>query len=124
MAQTLFDHGVFGYLTIYLTVCNSNQKHYKVCVDRVVPYYDEFMNIFEMLNMMVQPSDKSRSTAVIIPRIQNLCFDQHLTYFKFFEKCREKNIEYDAKEKTGTMFLLSDDIERRSIGFVNVGNQS
>ena len=121
LAQKLLDEGVFGYATILLTVCSVNQKNFKVCVDRVLPFYDEFMNIYEMINLMVQPSVNPHATAVVIPRIQNLCFPKSLSYLKFFDKCRERNIQFDVREKTGTMFLLSDEIERRCIGFVNVG---
>lgn len=111
---------MYGYSTVLLTVCSVNNKNFKVCVDRVLPFYDEFMNIFEMINLMVQPASNPQATAVIIPRIQNLCFPKSLTYLRFFDKCREKNIQFDVREKTGTMFLLSDDIERRCLGFVNV----
>lgn len=120
LAQKLLDQGVFGYVTVLLTVCSANNKNFKVCVDRVLPYYDEFLNVFELLNLMVQPSVNPHATAVVVPRIQNLCFHRSLTYLRFFDKCRERNIQFDVREKTGTMFLLADAIERRSLGFVNV----
>lgn len=120
VAEKLLDQGVFGYITVLFTVCSANNKNFKVSVDRILPFYDEFLNIFEMLNLMVQPGVNLQATAVIIPKIQNLCFNSSLTYAKFFEKCRERNIQFDVREKTGTMFLLSDDIERRCLGFVNV----
>lgn len=104
-----------------LTVCSSGPKNYKVCIDRILPYYDEFMNIFEMLNLMVQSVDRPKCTALIIPRIQNLCFDKRMTYQRFFDRCRERNLQFDVKDKTGTMFLLSDNIDKRTLGFINVG---
>ena len=124
LAQKVFDQGIFGYITILLTICSSGPKNYKVCIDRILPYYDEFLNTFEMLNLMVQPNERPRCTAVIIPRIQNLCFDRHMTYQKFFDRCRERNLQFDVKDKTGTIFLLSDNIERRSVGLINVGSIS
>lgn len=120
LSQKLLDQGVFGYVTVLLTVCSVNNKNFKVCIDRVLPYYDEFMNIFEMLNLMVQPTQNPQATAVIIPRLQNLNFPRNLTYLKFFDMCRERNIQFDVREKSGTMFLLSDEISARCLGFVNV----
>ena len=125
LAQKLFDQGVFGYVTVLLTITSSgsSNRNFKVCVDRVIPYYDEFMSEYEMINSMVQPTamQDMRTTAVIIPRIQNLKFSSDTNYLKFFERCRERNIQFDLKTKTGILFKLYGEIERGCLGMMSIG---
>ncbi len=122
LAQKLYDQNLHGYVTILLTVSRVSTKNLKVCIDKVVPYYDEFMAAYEMINLMTpsNPADPYK-TAVIIPRMNGLSFSPDLTSLKFFERCRERNIQFDLKNKSGTLFLMSDAIDTGNLGFVSIG---
>ena len=120
LAQKLFDQGVYGYVTIMFTVSTAKTKHLKVCIDRIIPFYDEFASIFEMLNLMTYQEKMGKgAVAVIIPKVQGLSFSKNISYLNFFERCRERNIQFDLKTKRGTVFLLSDALQRGSFGLIS-----
>lgn len=124
LAQKLFDQGVFGYLTLLLTVSTTQAKQYKLCVDRIIPYYDEFAAAFETLNLMLQPDKPgSKACAVIIPKIQGMPFAQNSSYFKFFEKCRERSVQFDLKTREGTIFMLYDALHQGLFGLISAGTR-
>lgn len=125
LAQKLFDQGVFGYVTLLLTVSAAPNKQFKLCVDRVLPYYDEFAAAFETLSLMLPPDKPgSKACAVVLPRIQAMPFAPSASYFRFFEKCRERNVHFDLKTREGTIFMLYDALPKGLFGLISAGSFS
>lgn len=124
IAQCLFTKKkVYGFVTLLFTAAAPpGARKLRFCLDRIVPYFDEFMAAFEMITLMAQPENLHipSKSVVFIPRIQALRFPAELNYLQFFERCRERNVFFDLKARTGTMFTLCQPLAKGSLGLVVV----
>lgn len=121
IGEKMFEQGVYGYITIVLSVQVGVNRNYKVCVDSVIPYYDEFLAHYETIKLMASVDEEQKLAAVIIPRIEDLDFSKEINYFQFFQRSRQKGILYDMKEKTGVIFSMTDSLNEGIMGFIAIG---
>lgn len=135
LSKRLYEIGVFGYVTVLFNAIGTtkDQRSFRVYIDRIIPYYDEFTACFESINFMLagrtphrisSSDDSSRklteqpTTVLILPKIQAIRFATDLNYLKLFERLRERNIQFDLRTRTGTLVTLSDLISKGTLGLM------
>ena len=142
VCKQLLAEGVIGYVGVQISVRTKGTNTLKMTITSAKPYYSEFLAGFEMfkvldtfepsgaassshrsanssqaLDQFKDASDKPRK-CIILPRINNINTPSDMDYIEFFDECRKQGIYYDVLKKSGTVFMLSDDIEQGSLGMI------
>lgn len=108
--EKLYDQGLFGYVTILLNVTIFKNREYKVCIDRIIPYYDEFLSVYESLKFMLPENypqtslKKPTFQAICFPRVSALPVPPDTSVFQFFQTMNQSNLIFSQNPPRGPIF--------------------
>lgn len=143
VCRKIFEEGILGYVSIYIAIRIKALNTLKMTVKSIEPYYNEFLGAYGMFSalnsyddveeleesqsfidsehqdaMKIKSSEKNQRKFIVFPRIDGIRFPERLNYIQFFDDCRKQGIYYDILKKSGTVFLLSDEIQKGSLGLM------